>query len=285
MTGLVARCWTSRDGLRLHAADYAAAEGEARLPIVCLHGLTRNSRDFDTLAPWLAARQRRVLAVDVRGRGLSARDPAADYRLPTYADDVARLLDALGIARALFVGTSMGGLITMELAATRPALIAGAVINDVGPEWSPVGLVRIASYTGKAMPVASWDDAAEYARRQNAEALPHYRAADWDKMARRLFTDRDGKVVADYDPNIAKPFAGEPLMIGPWTRWKALAIDRPILLLRGVLSDLLDREVAARMVAEQAGTRLVEVPGVGHAPMLDEPVAREVIAAFVDALP
>ena len=134
------RTWLSADGLTLHARDYAAAEGKARLPVICLHGRTRNARDFDVLAPWIAARHRRVLAVDVRGRGLSARDPDASYWLPTYADDVRRLAEALGISRAIFIGTSMGGLIAMELAALAPALIVAAVINDVGPVLAAEGL-------------------------------------------------------------------------------------------------------------------------------------------------
>ena len=132
--------WTSYEGLPLHARDYAAVEETEKLPVICLHGLTRNARDFEDLAPRIAAMGRRVLAVDVRGRGLSARDPnPMNYHPGTYAADVISLLAAAGIERAVFVGTSMGGLITMVLTSIKPEAIAAAVLNDVGPELSPVG--------------------------------------------------------------------------------------------------------------------------------------------------
>ena len=275
------RFWRSRDGLRLHARDHAAAAGPARLPVICLHGLTRNSRDFETLAPWIAARHRRVLALDIRGRGLSDRDPAADYRMPAYADDVAQLLRALGIAEALFVGTSMGGLITMELAGAHPSLIAGAAINDVGPVLGAAGLERIARYVGKTAPLTDWPAAAAYLASHNATALPHYTADDWLGMARRLFREADGRIVADYDPAIAEAFADAPLPGDPWDRWHALADGtRAVLLIRGALSDLLERDTATRM-AHAARVTLREVPAVGHAPMLDEPAALEALETFL----
>ncbi|HMI20516.1 MAG TPA: alpha/beta hydrolase [Sphingomonas sp.] len=277
--------WASAEGLTLHARDYPAAAGEGRLPVVCLHGLTRNARDFDALAPWIAARGRRVLAADVRGRGLSDRDPAASYWLPTYADDVRRMAEALGIEQAIFIGTSMGGLIMMELAATTPTLIAGAVINDVGPVLAAEGLARIGTYVGNAPAFDSWDAAATYLERQNETALPHYRAEDWGRMARRMFRDADGRVAADYDPAIAAAFGTGPLPADPWERWHGLASGRPLLLLRGGLSDLLAAGDATRMITEHAGARLREVPNVGHAPMLDEPEALAAIGQFLDEVP
>lgn len=279
------RSWHSADGLRLHARDYPAAPGPARLPVLCLHGLTRNAKDFGALAPWLAARARRVLAIDVRGRGLSDWDPAADYRLPTYADDVARLMAALGIGRALFVGTSMGGLITIALAASRPDLVAGAVINDVGPALGEAGLKRIASYVGRAPAIANWDDAIAYVRWQNAHALPHYRDADWRAMARRLFREKDGAVVPDYDPAIARPFGDAPVMLDPWEGWRALVDARPVLVLRGAISDLLTPETAHAMVEGHARAVLRKVPDVGHAPMLDEPESLAALDAFFAGAP
>lgn len=277
--------WNSAGGLHLHARDYAAASGEARLPVFCLHGLTRNARDFELLGPRIAARGRRVLAIDVRGRGHSDRDPRADYRLPAYIDDVVRLAAALGIAQAVFVGTSMGGLITMDLATSAPALVAAAVINDVGPELAPAGLMRIGGYVGKAAAFADWGAAAGYFEAQNAHALPHYRADDWRAMARRQCREEKGGIVADYDPAIAIPFADAPIQYDPWTRWEALAAGRPILLLRGGNSDLLDPAVAARMVAGRANVRFQEVAGVGHAPMLDEPDALSAIETFLQSVP
>ena len=274
--------WESAEGLRLHAQDYPA--GGDRLPVICLHGLTRNARDFSSLAPWIAAHGRRAIAVDVRGRGLSAWDPAADYRLRAYVDDVVRLCAAQRLSKAIFVGTSMGGLITMELARTRPDLVAAAVVNDVGPELAIAGITRIASYTGKAPPVESWSDAAAYARWQNEHALPHYREAEWDAMARRLFHDRDGRIAADYDPNIARALADGAMPADPWASWEALADGRPVLLLRGALSDLLDADLADRM-AERPGVGLATIPEVGHAPMLDEAASHAALAGFLGAMP
>jgi len=279
------RSWCSADGLTLHALDYPAADGSARLPVICLHGLTRNARDFDALAPWIAARGRRVLAVDVRGRGLSDRDPSASYWLPTYADDIRRLAEALGTARAIFIGTSMGGLITMELAGIAPQLVVAAVINDIGPAPAPEGLARIASYVGKTPMFDAWEEAALYLQRQNEAALPHYRAADWRRMAERMFREKDGRVEADYDPAIATAFATAPLLRDPWDRWNGLCSGRPLLLLRGALSDLLSPGDATRMIAAHEKARLREIPNVGHAPMLDEQAALAAIGTFLDELP
>ena len=277
--------WRSADGLTLHARDYAPVQDRGLLPVICLHGLTRNARDFEVLAPWIAARGRRVLAVDIRGRGLSARDPQGSYWLPTYAEDVRLMAETLGLDRAIFIGTSMGGLITMELAALAPGLIAGAVINDVGPVLAAEGLARIGSYVGNAPVFETWDEAAAYLERQNAQALPHYETADWHAMARRMFREREKRIVADYDPAIAAAFGTGPLPADPWDRWHGLARGRPLLLLRGGLSDLLTAGDATRMVTEHDNARLREVPNVGHAPMLDEPEALAAIGAFLDEVP
>jgi len=277
--------WRGADGLTLHARDYAAASGDAHLPVICLHGLTRNARDFEDFAPRIAAQGRRVLAIDVRGRGLSDRDPEADYRFPTYVADVVAMAAALGIGRTIFVGTSMGGLITMELATQAPTLIAAAVINDVGPELNLSGLGRIAGHVGKVPAFTSWNEAAEHQRAINGHALPHYQPSDWLAMARRLYRQDGHHVVADYDPAIADRFADEPLQIDPWERWQTLVATRPVLVLRGTLSDLLDAAVAERMVADSPNTRLQMIEGVGHAPMLDEPEAVAAVDAFLADLP
>ena len=149
MTNFAERWWISGDGLNLCASDYASAAGEARLPIICLHGLTRNAKDFAEVAPRLAGTGRRILVPDVRGRGRSDRDPDPSHYTPkVYARDVLDLMRSLGMARALFLGTSMGGIITMTLMAIRPSVVAGAILNDVGPEVAPEGIARIMSYVG-----------------------------------------------------------------------------------------------------------------------------------------
>jgi pimeloyl-ACP methyl ester carboxylesterase len=290
MTAFADRFWTSPDGLALHARDYAAAPGPARAPVICIHGLTRNARDFEDLAPRLAAGGRRVLAVDVRGRGGSAFDPQpARYVPATYAGDVLALMDALAIARAVFIGTSMGGLITLVIAALRPQAIAAAVLNDVGPELAPEGLARILGYTGAGGPVRTWDEAEAYAQRLNAVAFPHYGPDDWKAFARRLFKDVEGRPVLDYDPAIAQPFKAPPPAPGQspppppdlWPLFAALA-GRPLLTIRGQISDLLSPGIAERMRAAAPSMAYAEIPGVGHAPMLDEPEALAAIDSLLE---
>ena len=288
MTDFADRSWTSADGLSLYARDYAGAAGLARLPVICIHGLTRNSRDFEDVAPWIAARGRRVLAVDVRGRGLSEREPEPQrYQLPVYAGDVLGLMAAAGVARAVFVGTSMGGLITTALAAANPLAVAGAVLNDVGPELSPVGLTRIIGYVGERAPVRNWAEAAAYAALVNGVAFPGAGPEHWDAFARRIFRETAGGLELDYDPDITAPFRAAPTGPAPdlWPLFGALANGRPTLLIRGAISDLLDAEIAGRMRAAAPGMAYAEAPDVGHAPMLTEPAARAALAAFLDGAP
>lgn len=296
MTAFTDFFWTSHEGLPLHARDYApmgVSGGETqKLPVICIHGLTRNARDFEDLAPRIAATGRRVLAVDVRGRGLSARDPnPMNYHPGTYAADVLSLLAAAGIEKAVFVGTSMGGLITMVLTSLKPEAIAAAVLNDVGPELSPVGLARIAGYTGMASRFETWDDAVAYAKAINEAAFPAYAAEDWDVFARRLFDEKVGGHVLAYDPDISAPIKaaaeaaaksqaegdqkGGQALAPPdmYPLFRALAKDRPLLLVRGGISDLIDPAIAERMRAAAPHMAYAEVPGVGHAPMLTEPEA------------
>lgn len=289
MTDFADRWWRSEDGLRLYARDYAGAAGEAKLPVIAIHGLTRNSADFAAVAPIIAATGRRVLAVDVRGRARS--DRAADpmtYQPVQYARDMLALMDQAGIARAAFLGTSMGGLITMALTAIAPDRIAAAILNDVGPEVSPVGLTRIAAYAGQPVDTPTWDDAVAYVRKHNAIALPHYTDADWDAFARRVFREGPDGPVLDYDPDIAVPIraAGQSALVPDlWGDFERLATGRPTLLIRGATSDLLDAEIAGRMRARAPEMGYAEVPDVGHAPMLDEPTAEAAILAFLGAVP
>jgi pimeloyl-ACP methyl ester carboxylesterase len=277
----------SSDGLRLYARDYASSGGAARLPVICIHGLTRNSSDFEDVAPWMAAQGRRVLAVDVRGRGFSEYDPDPSHYHPmVYANDVAKLAHDLGIARAVFIGTSMGGLITMTLAMRRLGLIAAAVLNDIGPAISPRGLQRIAAYAGKGEALGSWDEAAEYTRSINECAFPANTAQDWHKWARRGFVETGpGQLAMRYDPNIALPIkAGQVKHTSMVARYafRRLARTRPTLLIRGALSDLIEAPQVAMMRAAAPQMDFCEVPDVGHAPMLMEAVAQEALRAFLE---
>jgi len=284
------RRWNSADGLSLYARDYAATSGPAKLPVIAIHGLTRNSADFDTIAPLIAQSGRRVLAVDVRGRGQSDRAPdPMTYQPQVYAQDILALMRDLGIERAVFLGTSMGGLITMGLAAIRSKVIAAAIINDVGPEVAQEGLARIAAYAGQPVEINNWADAAAYVRKLNGVALPHYTDADWDAFARRTFRiGTEGTPVPDYDPDIMAPIraaGAKALVPNLWPFFTRLAKGRPVLLVRGETSDLLSAEIAAKMRKRAPKMDFVEVPGVGHAPMLDEPEAKAAIFPFLSELP
>jgi pimeloyl-ACP methyl ester carboxylesterase len=289
MADFVERRWTSQDGLSLYARDYAGVAGPARLPVVCLHGLTRNSKDFGALAPVIAATGRRVIAADVRGRGLSDRDPnPANYVPNTYARDIILLLDKLGISRALFVGTSMGGIISLAISGMRRRAVAGLVLNDVGPEVCNVGIERIKSYVGRKVDIGGWDDAAAYLKSINGVAFPDYQDKDWAAFARRTFADSDGAPRLDYDATIMQPLSQnryKAMTVVAWHLFKRLARNAPVLLVRGELSDLLSKEIADKMERRAPSMRRVEIPRVGHAPMLDEPQALEAIAAFLRSAP
>jgi pimeloyl-ACP methyl ester carboxylesterase len=274
------RYWTSSDGLRLHYRDYAGPAD--RPPILCLPGLTRNARDFEPVADRLAG-DWRVLAVEFRGRGQSQHDPdPANYVPGTYAADLLKLLDQLGIADAVFFGTSLGGIVTMLMSSTDPERIAGAVLNDIGPEVEEAGVERLRTYVGKTATWASWADAAEGAAQRNGIAFPHYTAAQWERFARRLASERpDGSIQADYDMAISQAFAenkGTP-ELDPWWLIEGLA-DKPVLIVRGQTSDLFSVDTANRMLAALPKAELVTVPGIGHAPILAEPEA----AAGIDRL-
>lgn len=289
MADFAERRWTSSDGLSLVARDYAGGEGSARLPVICLHGVTRNGRDFEEVAPRLAATGRRIIVPDVRGRGRSARDPnPANYHPKIYARDVREMMDMLGIGRAVFIGTSMGGIITMALAATHAKRVAGAILNDVGPEIAPEGVARILGYIGKPVAIDSWAQAAEQCRNTYQSAWPDHDAADWDRVARRTFRETDGKIAFDYDPRILEPMANKPprgQALLAWLLFRRLARKRPVLLLRGERSDIITRPIADKMKARAPRLAVTDVPGVGHAPTLSEPVAAAAIDHFLASVP
>lgn len=277
--------WTSSDGLTLYARDYPPASEPGRTTLVCLHGLTRNSRDFESLAPWLAGRGHRVLVPEMRGRGRSDRDPEPkNYAPPVYAGDVIALLDHAGVERAIFIGTSMGGIITMIVAAMAPERVAGAILNDIGPEVDPRGVERIASYVGVGETIEGWDDALAYVRRINADAFPDYGDEDWATFARRTFRDEGGIPRFDYDPAIRSAVAdgGPAPAADPWPGFSRFAAGMPLLVLRGSRSDILSSETAERMKASGDSLELVEIEGIGHAPTLDEPQSRAAIGAWLE---
>ncbi|MCC5862947.1 MAG: alpha/beta hydrolase [Gammaproteobacteria bacterium] len=275
--------WQSEDGLSLFYRDFGGPEA-AGLPVLCLPGLTRNSRDFIPLAQRLAPRHR-VLCPDLRGRGYSAPDPDwRNYQPPTYVADTWRLLDTLGLERVIVVGTSLGGLMAMIMAAQQPNRLAGVVLNDIGPEIAPEGLARIRGYAGLLPPVSDWAAASAQIREVYEIALPDLDDAAWLEYARRSYReDAQGRPRLDYDPAIGRAVqevSGEAP--DPWPLFRALSM--PTLALRGALSDILSAATLARMQAEKPDLRVAVIPGRGHVPLLDEPASVAAIDDFLASL-
>jgi pimeloyl-ACP methyl ester carboxylesterase len=275
------RFWESPDGLKLHFRDYSGPDHRA--PVVCMHGLTRNARDFAGLATHLSG-ERRVLVPEMRGRGESeyARD-AASYTPAIYVEDVEALLAQEGIERFVAIGTSLGGLMTMLLASRDPGRIAGAVLNDIGPAVEPAGLERIGEYVGQGRNFPTWMHAARALEEVHAPAHPEFATEDWLAMAKRTMTvQQNGRIGFDYDMSIAEPFQGGEGGTPPdlWPAFEALR-DAPLLLVRGALSDLLSAATAEEMVARHPDAELVTVPAIGHAPLLDEPEAMAAIDRLI----
>lgn len=280
---------TAQDGLSLHARDYGV-RSSARLPIVCLAGLTRNSVDFHDLALALANhrhRPRRVVALDYRGRGQSAWDPEwKNYDVRIEVGDVMAQLAALGVEEAVFVGTSRGGLVTMGLAAARPAVIRAAVLNDIGPVIEAKGLIRIRSYVGKLPAPRTMAEAADYLRHISDARFPALAAEDWEVLARGSFVERDGKLAPSYDPALMKPLASLDLEAALPTLWPLFAglSAVPVLAIRGEHSDLLTPETLDAMEKAHPALQRWIVPGQGHAPLLRDAPTVNRIAAFVAAV-
>lgn len=276
---------TLRDGVQMFCREYGAANRQGPA-VLCLPGLTRNSRDFATLARVLAGRWR-VLTPDLRGRGRSGYDPNwRQYQPMTYVADVGELLQQRDVSRVVVIGTSLGGLIGMLMAALNPKALAGAVLNDIGPEIDPAGVARIAGYVGKLPPVHTWQDAAAQARLVNGAALPDYTEDDWMRFAQAAYRDDgQGRPVLDMDPRIGDAMRESPAGAAPdlWPLFGAL-VPVPALAIRGALSDLLSPATFARMAQVKPDLRTLLVPGRGHAPTLDEPVCREAIVAFLESI-
>jgi pimeloyl-ACP methyl ester carboxylesterase len=239
--------------------------GDPRV-VVCVHGLTRNGRDFDFLAQALAA-QRRVLCPDVAGRGhsdwLTHED---DYSYPLYLSDMAALIARSGAEQVDWIGTSMGGLIGMMLAAQAHTPIRRLVVNDVGPFVPRASLERIAQYVGKAPAFADLDALERYLRQVSAPFGP-LTDDQWRHLA--LHSSRrydDGTITMGYDAGIANAFTGELKDVVLWPVWDAISC--PTLLLRGAQSDLLLASTAQEMTQRGPRARMVEFEGIGHAPML-----------------
>jgi pimeloyl-ACP methyl ester carboxylesterase len=277
------------DGLRLHVREYGSRL-DPGVPVVCLAGLTRNSADFGSLASALAAglkgAKRRVLALDYRGRGLSDYDRNwKNYTLEIENADVLSVLVAMEIDAAIFIGTSRGGLHTMLLSATRPAVIRGAVLNDIGPVVESRGMARIRGYVGKLPEPRTLSDAVDLLKETMSERFNGLTEADWEAYARITFTDAVGRMGQRYDRDLMKPLESldlEQPLSTLWPRFDGLR-GIPLLIIRGANSDILSAATFHEMAARHKGAELLTVEGQGHAPLLLDEETINRICAFAAA--
>jgi len=276
------RTYTTGDGLSLFFRDWGDPYCAAT-PILCLPGLTRNSRDFLDLAGRYAA-DRRVICPDYRGRGRSQHDPDwRRYHPRVYLEDLRHLLAAEGVRRVVVVGTSMGGLIAMALPSALPGMVAGVVLNDIGPDLGQGGLGRIVAYVGRDRPQPDWPEAvAELRRLMPGVSLDGDDA--WRRFAEATYRPgADGRLHFDWDVNLARPLRKGAAAHDLWALFRGLA-GIPTLAVRGATSDMLAAETFARMAVEMPQLIAVTVPGCGHCPTLGEPAVLPALDAFLEAI-
>lgn len=274
-----------RDGLRLYARHYPPARDLGLRPVLCLPGLTRNSRDFHDIASALSAHPatpRDVFTIDMRGRGLSEHSSNwRDYAVTIEAQDVIDFMTMMELSATAIIGTSRGGLITLALAAMQPARLGPIVLNDIGPVISIDGLVRIAGYVGKTPVPKSWQDAARVILDLNRRDFTTLTEKDAEIFARQIFNEKDGRPVQSYDSKIARSLS---ILDGPipelWPQFEGLK-RVPMLVVRGANSDLLSRETVEEMRRRHPDLKSVEVPNEGHAPLLRDRPTIEEIATFL----
>lgn len=278
------RKYQTADGLEIEYRDYGSDQSRNHPTVFCLHGLTRNLRDFEDLAPRITRLGFRVIVPSQRGRGGSDYDANTEnYHPGQYAEDMIGLLDRLEIKKAFFVGSSMGGIMTMLISQTRPDLIIGAVLNDIGIALDPDGVKRIMGYVGQPKSFANWQEAARSCQVTNGHAFPLETDLEyWERFARRVCVQRDGGAIEfDYDMNIAAPTQNAHAVVPDFTEaFKCLA-KKPVLLTRGETSDLLSRTTVKEMAALHPSLEVFEVANIGHVPFLSEPGAWRTLASFL----
>ena len=280
MSGHREHTYMSHDGLTLFYREYGESNGG--VPIVCLPGITRNSRDFEDIAAHLGTRYR-ILAADLRGRGFSEHDSNwRNYHPQTYVDDIVTLLDHRKLDRVILLGTSLGGLVSTILTKQHGERVVAVILNDIGPEVGAAGLERIKTYIGRVPPVASWDQAVTQAREIYGHALPGVPDEKWMRLVKRGYReDEHGVPQLDMDPAIgdaARKVGAE--LDDPWVLFSGFA-DKPLLVIQGALSDILTDDIVERMRARKPDLEYVKVANRGHPPLLDEPECIAAIDAFV----
>ncbi len=269
------RRFTAQDGVSLYYRDYGDPAARA-LPVICLTGLTRNSKDYADLAPRLAVR-RRVVCPDYRGRGRSGYDPDwRNYEPPTYLNDLRHLLAVTGIHRAVFIGTSLGGLFACAMSLAAPSSVAGIVMNDSGPALEQGGIDHILEYISKNRPQPDWDTAAQHLKTMfPGMALQDH--GEWIRMAHNTYRPGDdGMLHFDWDVDLVKPLQRMREMPDLWPLFRGIG-RIPAVAIRGEISDVLSEATFARMQVEKPDLVRVTIPGVGHAPTLNE---AEAVAAI-----
>lgn len=291
-TSFAERHFLASDGLPLYARDYGSDDPRVRqaLPIICLPGLSRNSRDFHLLAEQLSTRPekpRRVIALDYRGRGFSAWDPdKSHYQLPVEAEDVLAACAALDVQQAIFIGTSRGGLILHLLAGMRPALLRGVVLNDIGPVIDIAGLLLIRQYLEARPVLKSWHEAVDSLKLVHGAAFPALDQPDWEDMAQAIYREKDGVIVADFDPALVEPLkalAVDTPVPDLWALYEGLK-PFPLMTIRGENSSILSRATFADMAERHPGMKSVIARGQGHAPLLHRSDLLDEISAFIDEI-
>jgi pimeloyl-ACP methyl ester carboxylesterase len=263
------RVFHSQDDVAISFRDYGD-RNSPRTPVLFLSGLTRNARDAHPAALRLAG-ERRVLAMDYRGRGRSGYDPNwRNYHPRTYVSDVAQLLAVADVHRVVVVGTSLGGICAMGLAVLAPAVLAGVVLNDIGPKIDDAGRERIAAYVGIDLRVPNLEVGADQLDRQFGHNYPDWDRALWLALAEVVFVHdaAAGNFRLDYDLHIAdalKHQSSEP-PTDLWPLFRALH-DIPVLAVRGALSDILDQATFEQMSTDMPNLTRVTIPNCGHVPL------------------
>lgn len=271
--------FTTRDGLKLYYRDYAGPPGP--VPVLCLAGSTSNSRSFDDFAPHVA-QTRRVLTMDWRGHGRSDWDPDENnYGFEADASDIVEFLGHLGIPKVVIVGTSRGGIIGMVLGLSNPIVLAGVVMNDIGPEIGKKGSQRLRARTALDSTFATFEEAGAALRDRYDTPTPDLSDAYWTAYARRTCKrNDDGKIRPDYDPGYGRAFRAGQTRGSLWPAFESLA-NIPVLAIRGAESDILEADGMAEMARRKPDLRTATIPARNHCPFLDEPESLKAIDNFL----
>jgi pimeloyl-ACP methyl ester carboxylesterase len=291
--GSTAFTWTAPDGLTLAGEHWAPKSvelqiAETSIPVLCLPGLSRNTRDFHDIASFLQSAGHHVYALDYRGRGNSDWDKDwNNYSLPVEAGDIDTAIELLELERFALLGTSRGGLHALAMADRYPAeRMAAVIFNDVGPRIERSAIKRIAASIGQKMKFSSLEGVAEHQRNSLGPQFPAFSENDWYKLANQLATSHEAQTVLDYDPSLARMFDDlddETALPELWSYYEMLT-DRPVAVVRGEHSDLLSTTTSQRMLDIHSGAMMKTIPGQGHAPVLWEPETHDFIESFLKNL-